>query len=257
LKLTYRSLPYDGYSGLNSTMSAPGVFGRDAADARLLAEVLLGRPLPTAVGKSLRVGVVRRPFWDDIDAEVEAACQGALAAAGWEVVEIEIPHSDLAAPAGAVRAASELVLVVPPAVVSDVSALTRGMVQYVALQPATRLLRADRARAALRRDLVAAFTRCDVLAWPTNPAPAPPIATPVVELPSGTSLPDAPNMRQAVLANLTGVPGISVPVGVHSSGLPMGLQLLAGWGQESVLLDAAGWVEEASDRRWVDAIPTP
>jgi Asp-tRNA(Asn)/Glu-tRNA(Gln) amidotransferase A subunit family amidase len=69
-----------------------------------------------------------------------------------------------------------------------------------------------------------------------------------VELPSGTSLADPPNLRQATLGNLTGVPGISIPVG-EAAGLPVGLQLLAPWGGEARLLDAAEHVERALSRR--------
>jgi aspartyl-tRNA(Asn)/glutamyl-tRNA(Gln) amidotransferase subunit A len=73
------------------------------------------------------------------------------------------------------------------------------------------------------------------------------VDSPVVELPSGTALADPPNLRQATLANLTGVPGISVPVG-EAAGMPVGLQLLAGWGQEARLLDAAEHLEQALRR---------
>jgi Asp-tRNA(Asn)/Glu-tRNA(Gln) amidotransferase A subunit family amidase len=63
LKVTFGSLPYDGYTGANSSMSAPGAFGRDAADVRLLTEALLARPLARAAENPspLRVGVVRQP----------------------------------------------------------------------------------------------------------------------------------------------------------------------------------------------------
>jgi len=256
LKVTYGALPYDGYTGSNSTLSAPGAFGRDAADARLLLEALLARPLPAGDGAKLRVGLVRHPFWEDLDAEAEAACAAALGAAGLAQTELELAFVDLAGAAGAVRAGAELGVAVPEAVVPELDAVTRGLLQFIALQPAWRLVRADRVRARLRRELVAAFAACDVLAWPTNPAPAPPIDAPVLQLPSGPALADAPNVRQAILANLGGVPGISIPVGFHSSGLPIGLQLLAPWGQESRLLDAAQQIEDATERRWVDAAPT-
>jgi Asp-tRNA(Asn)/Glu-tRNA(Gln) amidotransferase A subunit family amidase len=117
--------------------------------------------------------------------------------------------------------------------------VTRGMVQYSAMMPARRLLRADRVRARLRRGLADLFASYELIAWPTNPAPAPPRAAPTVMLPSGPALPDAGNLRQAVIANLAGVPGISVPVGTHPNGLPVGLQLLAAWDGEATLLDAA------------------
>ena len=255
VKLTYGALPYDGYTGSNSTFSAPGAFGRDAGDARMLAGALLARELPAGEAGALRVGVVRRPYWEDIDAEVHAACEAALAAFAAPPLELELPFAELAAPAGAVRAGAELGVAVPNRVVGELDPITRGLLQYGALQSARRLVRADRVRARLRRALVDAFAACELLAWPANPAPAPPIEAPLLQLPSGPALPDAPNIRQAILANLAGVPGVSVPVGFHSSGLPIGLQLLAPWGQESRLLDAAERIEQVSDRRWVDAAP--
>jgi Asp-tRNA(Asn)/Glu-tRNA(Gln) amidotransferase A subunit family amidase len=247
LKVTFGSLPYDGYTGANSSMSAPGAFGRDAADVRLLTEALIARALPCAGdgARSLRVGVVRQPYWDDIDPEVEAACSRALAAAGFPQSELEIPFAELAAPAGAVRAGAELGLLVDGTIMPELDPITRGLAQYGVLQPARRLVRADRVRARLRTALTEAFAACDVLAWPTNPAPAPRLDAPLIELPSGPTLPDGPNIRQAILANLAGVPGISVPVGSSASGLPIGLQLLAPWGEEARLLDAAEVIEAA------------
>ena len=52
-------------------------------------------------------------------------------------------------------------------------------------------------------------------------------------------------MRQAGSANLTGIPGINVPAGLHPSGLPVGLMLMAPWGREELLLDAAEHIEQA------------
>jgi Asp-tRNA(Asn)/Glu-tRNA(Gln) amidotransferase A subunit family amidase len=94
-----------------------------------------------------------------------------------------------------------------------------------------------------------------VVAWPTVPAPAPPIADPAVELPSGKQPADPANVGQTGIGNLAGIPGISVPVGIHSSGLPMALQLQAAWGREELLLDAAEHLERATDREFVDAVP--
>jgi aspartyl-tRNA(Asn)/glutamyl-tRNA(Gln) amidotransferase subunit A len=246
LKVTYGAIPYEGYAGANSSLSAPGVFARDSGDARLLTEAFLARPLPAGDGAGLRVGIVRTPFWDDLDAEVAAACEAALTAFA-DVREIALKSAVLSSPAGAVRVGAELGAMVPDGVIDEVEPVTRALLQFSALHPARRLIRADRVRAAIRRELVEAFLDVDVLAWPTNPAPAPPLAAPVLALPSGPARPDGPNLRQAVIANLAGVPGISIPVGLHSSGLPIGLQFLAAWGQEATLLDAADQL--SADRR--------
>jgi Asp-tRNA(Asn)/Glu-tRNA(Gln) amidotransferase A subunit family amidase len=77
-----------------------------------------------------------------------------------------------------------------------------------------------------------------------------------VQLPSGPAPADPPNLRQATLANLAGVPGISVPVG-KAENLPVGLQLLARWGEEARLLDAAAHLEQALSRREPDGRSSP
>jgi aspartyl-tRNA(Asn)/glutamyl-tRNA(Gln) amidotransferase subunit A len=94
--------------------------------------------------------------------------------------------------------------------------------------------RANRVRALVRRSTAAAFADSDLLAWPTS-------ATPVPRLDQAIGG-DAGALRQSGFANLTGVPGISVPVGRDANGLPVGLQLLAPWGGEGMLIDAAARV---------------
>jgi Asp-tRNA(Asn)/Glu-tRNA(Gln) amidotransferase A subunit family amidase len=107
----------------------------------------------------------------------------------------------------------------------------------------------------MRRVLARAFAEVDVIAWPTVPAVAPPLEDPHVRLPSGVQSADAVNPRGGGLANLTGTPAVSVPVGVSQEGLPIGLQLAAAWGGDALLLDAAEALERANRRRWVEALP--
>ena len=242
LKTTWGSVPREGYTGGVSTFSAAGAFGRDAADARTLAEVLAARAFPAGDGARLRCGIVRAPFWDDLDPGVEARCREAVAAAGWEVVELALDRVELSGPAAASRLAPELLAGLDLSVLAELDPATRALTQFALLTPAVRMVRADRVRAHLRRETARAFEQADVLAWPASPAPPPLVDAPVVELPSGTALADPPNLRQATLANLTGIPGISVPVG-EAAGLPVGLQLLAPWGAEARLLDAAAHLE--------------
>ena len=254
LKVTYRSLPYDGYFGMGTTFSAPGAFGRDAADTRLLVEALLARPLPPADAHDLRVGVITNPFWSDCDPAVASACSDAISAAGWNVTEVKVDHLDLAGPAAMARLMAEAGSP-PPALLNEISAGTRALMMANMLIPARFVPKADRVRAALMRSLAATFSSVDVLAWPATAAPAPPIDDPWVGLPSGRLPADISNMRQASLANLCGVPAISVPVGLHPSGLPIGLQLLAPWSSEGHLLDAALHLEEATGRVHVERRP--
>lgn len=255
LKGTFGSTPRDGYTHAHSTTGVGGPMCRDAADARLLGSVLFDRDLTAGDGAGLRIGLVRSPFWEDLDREVEEACRAAIDATGWTATEPVLAGAEHAQVATILRLTLEGLPNLTDEEIAEADPLTRGLVKYELLLSADLLIRADRVRSLLRRAVVAAFADCDLLAWPTVAAPAPRIDAPVVELPSGPTPADSVNVRQAGVANLTGQPGISVPVGVHSSGLPIGLQLLAPWGREDLLLDAAEHVEQATGREWVDAVP--
>ncbi|MEA2439301.1 MAG: aspartyl-tRNA(Asn)/glutamyl-tRNA(Gln) amidotransferase subunit [Thermoleophilaceae bacterium] len=255
LKGTYGATPPGGYTHRFSSLGVGGPMCRDAADARLLGEVLFSRALAPGDGAALRVGIVRAPFWADVDPEIERACEDALEAAGWATEEIAIAGAEHSRAATVLRLTLEALPSTRPEEVADAHPLMRALIKYEKLLPARHLVQADRVRALLRRELARAFEQVDLIAWPTVPAPAPPIANPTVQLPSGPSPADPANVGQTGIGNLSGVPGISVPVGTHSSGLPMALQLQAAWGREQALLDAAEHLERTTARQFVDAVP--
>ena len=100
----------------------------------------------------------------------------------------------------------------------DVSLVARALLRYRLLLPAAAISKSLRVRTLVRRSLAELFERVDVLAWPTVAAPAPPLENPTVNLPSGAYPADYANPRQAGIANLAGVPAISVPVGPQLRG---------------------------------------
>ncbi|MFZ1062844.1 MAG: amidase [Acidimicrobiales bacterium] len=254
LKLTYGSVPYDGYFGAATTFSSPGLIARDGGDVRMLTAAMLQRPLPLQSGSGLRVGLVRDPFWSDVDAEAADACNKVLTSTGWKVSEVKIENLELAGAAFLGRLIAEAGI--PSSdVFASLSEPTRALLLAGMLTPARIVPRADRVRAAVRYALAAAFDTVDFLAWPTTPGGAPTIDDPWVTIPSGRVPVDVPNVRQNSLANLTGAPGISIPVGLSAAQLPIGLHLLGPWGSEARLLDAAEHVERVSDRAFVNLVP--
>jgi aspartyl-tRNA(Asn)/glutamyl-tRNA(Gln) amidotransferase subunit A len=263
LKPTFGRSTMQGHHVAQTTTIVSGPLSRDAADCRLLAGVLCGEALASAAPDGLRIGVVPGELWDDCDPEVAEACHGAVETlregTGGTVSEVDFRGREHVLIASIlVGQTEELADLTPERVAGlgeDVSLVARALLRYRLLIPAVAISKALRVRTIVRRSLAEAFERVDVLAWPTVAAPAPLLDNPTVEVPSGQYPADYLNPRQAGIANLTGIPAISVPVGRGSSGLPIGLQLLAPWGRDELLLDAAEALERANDRAWVDAAP--
>jgi len=103
-------------------------------------------------------------------------------------------------------------------------------------------LRAQKARAALRREMENVLGNVDVLLTPT---------TPTVAFRLGEKLEDPLDMYRSdvltVTANLCGIPAISLPCGHTSEGLPIGMQLLGARFGEEVLFKVARAYEAHHD----------
>jgi len=263
LKPTFGRSAMEGHHLPQTQTIVSGPLCHDAADCRLLASVLFGEPLAAGEAGGLRIALVPGVLWDDCDPEVREACQEAVRALVDEVAESsseeELPDPYLVAISSVLLGSTEELGIAGPREVASlgeqVSLIARGLLRYRLMLPAAAIARAKLVRTQVRRSLARIFQRVDVLAWPTVPAAAPRLENPTVELPSGSWPADYVNPRHGGIANLTGVPAISVPVGHTAEGLPIGLQLLAAWGRDDVLLDAAEALERATERRFVDAAP--
>ncbi len=261
LKLTWGLVPSHGYTHGFASLGAPGPMCRDAADARLLAEALAGRPLERRRASNLKLGVVRA-FWEDVDPEVAERCDAAverLRESGMEVSEVQLEGIEHVRISTVLRLGLEASPYAKPEIYSEiereVSPVGRALSKYLMLAPAVAMARTELVRAQVRRSLVQAFEQVDVLAWPMTPAPAPPIESPVVQLPSGTHPADYANVHHGGIANLSGVPAMSAPCGFTGERLPVGLHLVAHWRENERLLDVAELLEQATDRAFVDAAP--
>ena len=100
--------------------------------------------------------------------------------------------------------------------------------------------KAQKVRALVKRDYAKAFGSCDAILTPTTPGPA-------FKLGEKSDDPLAMYLNDiyTVSANLAGVPAISVPCGLTSDGLPMGLQLVGDFWSEPLLFNLAHTFERA------------
>lgn len=100
-------------------------------------------------------------------------------------------------------------------------------------------LKALRVKAMLKKAFDEAFAKYDIILGPVAPTTAPKL---------GSSLSDPIKMYlgdiYTISVNLAGLPGISIPCGKDSNGLPIGLQLIANTFDEKKLIQAAYTYEQ-------------
>jgi len=100
--------------------------------------------------------------------------------------------------------------------------------------------KAQKVRSLVKQDYIKAFQKCDAILTPTSPTVA-------FKIGERSSDPLAMYLSDiyTVSANLAGVPGISVPCGLSSDGLPIGTQLIGNFWNEGLILNLASAYETA------------
>lgn len=102
-------------------------------------------------------------------------------------------------------------------------------------------LKAQKVRTLIRQEVEALFEKYDLVIGPTTPTTA---------FKLGEKLEDPLVMyeadRHTVLANLTGIPALSLPCGFSEKGLPIGLQMMAKAFDEATLLKVAHAYEQST-----------
>jgi len=222
--------------------------------------------------KGLRIGVPREYFQEGIEPEVAGSVKAAvevLEGLGAESLEISLPHFDYAL---------AVYYIVAPAEASSNLARYDG-VRYgyrnpehealVEMYSRTKskgfgpevkrrimlgtfalssgyydayYLKAQKVRTLIKDDFDKAFERCDIIVTPTAPTPAFKIGEKVND-PLQMYMSDVCTLS----VNLTGLPGIVVPCGFSSGGLPIGLQIIGKPFDEQTLLRAAYAYEQSTD----------
>jgi aspartyl-tRNA(Asn)/glutamyl-tRNA(Gln) amidotransferase subunit A len=105
---------------------------------------------------------------------------------------------------------------------------------------------AQKVRTLVQRDFAAAFAKADVLVSPTAPTTA-------FKLGEKTGDPMAMYLNDiaTIPANLAGIPGISVPVGLAAEdGLPVGIQFLAPAREDARLYSVGAALEALLENQW-------
>jgi aspartyl-tRNA(Asn)/glutamyl-tRNA(Gln) amidotransferase subunit A len=251
LKPSLGEVSTDGVVPLSKTYDHVGPFARAVGDARLVYRALTGDGGADVPGsaKSLRLGIPRGYLTDLLDEDVRARFDEAAArlrGAGATLTEVSIPRAEMT-PAvyvhihsseGATYHAHTL-----DAVPERYTPVVRSRLEVGRYVLAQDYLRAMEGRALLRREVDSALSRCDALILPTLPIAAPLMGADAMTLGGRQEPVRALMLRLTQLFNVTGHPAISIPCGVTSEELPVGLQLVGHHNQTERLLSAARIVE--------------
>jgi len=286
IKPTYGRCSRWGIVAFASSLDQAGPIARDVRDAAIMLRSMAGhdekdttsvdRPVPdyeAALGqgvKGLKVGIPKEYRVDGMPAEIDALWSRGiewLKAAGAEIKEVSLPHTKYALPTYYIVAPAECSsnlarydgvrygLRVEGRDITDMYEKTRAagfgaevrrrvlMGTYVlsAGYYDAYYLKAQKVRTLIAQDFAKAFADVDVLLTPTAPSAAFGIGEKTDD-PLSMYLNDV----FTVTVNLAGLPGISVPAGLSSEGLPLGLQLIGRTFDEETLLRAAYAVEQAA-----------
>ena len=292
IKPTYGRCSRWGIVAFASSLDQAGPMARTVRDCAILLKTMASHdpmdstsvdlPVPdyeaamTGNVKGLRVGIPKEYRLDGMPAEIEALWQKGivwLKAAGAEIVDVSLPHTKYALPAyyivAPAEASSNLArydgvrfgLRVPGKDITSMYENTRaagfgrevqrriliGTYVLSAGYYDAYYIKAQKLRTLIAQDFEEAYKKCDVLLTPTAPGPA-------FGIGEKTDDPIAMYLNDVftVTVNLAGLPGISVPAGLNSEGLPLGLQLIGKAFDEATLFRVGEVIEKAAG-----AIPRP
>ena len=228
--------------------------------------------------KGLKIGLPKEYFAASNSADVQTALQNVmdlLKAQGAEMVDVSLPQTELSIPAYYVLASAEASTNLSrydgvryghrAAQFGDLDEMysnTRAegfgsevkrrimMGTYVLSHGYydAYYLKAQKLRRLVANDFQTALQDCDLILGPVAPTAAPKLGSDIHD-PVQMYLSDI----YTIALNLAGLPGMSLPAGFSSDGLPIGVQLIGNYFTEAKLLGVAHQIQQHSD--WHSKVP--
>ncbi len=266
LKPTYGRVSCYGVIPYSWSLDHVGILTRSVEDAALILEVIaaydhrdpvsVSIPVPpyskeiTNGIKGQRIGVPTSFFFEYVDPEIGESMRNALKI--WEelganVTEVELPSME------GIRTVS-LVIQMPEALSYHSRYLPPKALLYGAdfrsglalgqFLLAEHYVKAKRMVEWYRRQMVPVFEKVDIVVTPTCPIVAPAIGIMTVTTEGREEVVGNALTRMTGFFNMTGHPAMSLPLGLHSSGLPMGVQLIGRHFEEATLFQIGNALEK-------------
>jgi aspartyl-tRNA(Asn)/glutamyl-tRNA(Gln) amidotransferase subunit A len=264
MKQTFGRVSKEGCVPLGYSLDHIGPMAKTARDCAIMLQVLAGDdpadlttvdvPVPDMAGlmdgslAGVRIGVPRNFFFTlpSLDPAVKAAVEtaiGVMADAGGTVVEVNLPHADVAWIAGRVTSSSEAYTYHLPDLRTQpekYGKYARRSIMFGSLFTSSDYVQAQRFRSVFNAECAAVLgPQADVLIVPTM--------TDVAPLFEGYDV-SASRVTAGFMPpwNLTGLPAISIPCG-FSDGLPIGMQVVGKAFDEPTVFKVADAYQQLTD----------
>lgn len=270
LKPTYGRIPTAGGALLAWSLDHVGPLGASVDDLALFYDLTAGAhpddedtaraPAPETVGALAppELGELRIAWspqmGEDAQAPVHHAFSnaiGTLRKAGASVEECDVPHVQQAQRVGYVTMASEAAGTQRDWLAEHRQYYnwdTRLLLAIGERITAKEYLHAQRVRTLVRDAFARVFDDHDFFVTPTTGMVAPEISAGALDTGEVNSRTNAYVSRYTFLGNVTGFPAVSIPCGVDSRGLPVGLMIHAAPWREKALLNAAAAIDQIMPR---------
>jgi aspartyl-tRNA(Asn)/glutamyl-tRNA(Gln) amidotransferase subunit A len=263
LKPTYGRVSSRGVIPLSWSLDHVGPIAASVTDAALVLQAIAGydardtacfaAPLIDYASalrespNSVRVGVLRPFFYEELDPEIARAVEAALRVVHGLVKEIrdvavEVPTDRTVQAVESYAYHAENVRTTPELYHPE----TLRRIMTGAEISAADYVRCRRELELARRKISDVFADVDVLVTPTTSIPAPSIAQLKAE-PDDLRPAELKLLRNTRPFNVWGLPAISLPCGFTQSGLPIGLQIISQHGREDLVLRLAYAYEQATE----------
>jgi aspartyl-tRNA(Asn)/glutamyl-tRNA(Gln) amidotransferase subunit A len=262
---------------LSFTLDSVGPLAQTAEDCALINSIIFGSdPLdPTTAGapawnaktarrspKGLKIGLPTKFYVDDLEPDVAAALDAALAAftrLGAKIVKVSLPDQTALSAAALIVLAVEATSAHAPWLrtrAADYGPQVRNRLENGLAYSAVEYLEALRWRAPALAAHLDALGDVDVVI-----APASRLVAPTIEETDVGAGPDAEAAIQAITrfmrpVNYLGLPTLVVPAGQSRQGLPIGLQLIGRpFGDEMLIALGAAFQDATDHHRRMPALP--
>jgi len=245
LKPTYGRVSLRGVFPLSTSLDHVGPLCRSVEDTALMLQAIADYDkIDLTTTTKPRIGIARRPFFDDLNPEVESAFDNAMAVIrglSADIREIDLPSTPAAVQGPEVYALHAKHFAESPEKYGRW--MQQRLQQAAAIEPRA-YVEARQELDRLRHSIDEVFAEVDLVVTPTTPVP------PITIEEALNMSPDPAGelwLRNTRPFNAYGVPTISVPCGFDRAGLPIGLQIAGPNFSEASLLSFTYAYEQATD----------